>query len=358
MQRKCLNYPVEFIDDSFGEASPIAGLLQKLTSSEAPKVLIVADMNMVQRMQDLGAKIGRYVQAHNICLAGKPVVVNGGEKAKSDNLQSALTIISAILEAKLGRNDIVLAIGGGSVLDVAGYAASQVRGGIKLVRMPTTPAAMVDAAFAEYAAVDSASVKDALRVPSIPAAVVIDTTLALSVLDGVWRGGGVSELVRLSVASDAALWKKIVKLLPDYIKRDTTAFKTLVEAAIAVRQKKGGTTFAEWTALRLEAMSGYKLPHGYAVAIGIYLNLNCAVEKGMMDAKVRDEVVEVLKSSGALDGLGHSSHLLSQAESLALGVNAWKLSSEELSLPTKIGVLTPVDDLTAEEVKKSIPSVG
>ena len=56
-------------------------------------------------------------------------------------------------DAKLGVNDVVIALGGGTVLDVAGYAAAQVRGGIKVLRMPTTVASMLDAAFAEYAAV-------------------------------------------------------------------------------------------------------------------------------------------------------------------------------------------------------------
>ena len=212
MQKSCFSYPVEFTDDAFGESPVLAETLKKASGSENPRVLIVADLNVVQRTEGLGAKIGRYVQAHGICLAGSPVVMAGGEKVKADNLQSALNVVSAILSAKLGRNDIVLALGGGTVLDVAGYAAAQARGGVKIVRMPTSPAAMMDAAFADYAAVDSASVKDALRVPSVPAAVVIDFSFAASVLDGVWRGG-VAEAVRLAVASDATLLKKLKKLI-------------------------------------------------------------------------------------------------------------------------------------------------
>ena len=189
MQKSCFSYPVEFTEDAFGESAVLADTLRKVTGSDEPKVLIIADMNVVQRTEGLGSKIGRYVQEHKIRLAGSPVVIGGGEKIKADNLQSALKIVSEMLSAKIGRNDVVLAIGGGTILDVAGYAAAQVRGGVKLVRMPTTPAAMMDAAYAEYAAVDSATVKDALRVPSVPAAVVIDTSFAASVLDGVWRGG-------------------------------------------------------------------------------------------------------------------------------------------------------------------------
>ena len=301
-------------------------------------MLIVADMNVVQRTEGLGSKIGRYVQGHKIRLAGSPVVIGGGEKIKADNLQSALKIVSEMLSAKIGRNDVVLAIGGGTILDVAGYAAAQVRGGVKLVRMPTTPAAMMDAAYAENAAVDSATVKDALRVSSVPAAVVIDTGFAASVLDGVWRGG-IGEAVRLAVASDAALLKKIEAQAEAYRGRDISALGALVKAVHAVRAKKGGTPFAQWAAFRLESLSGYKLPHGYAVSIGVCIDLGYAAEKGLLKPADRDRVVTLLGSCGALDGLAHSGHLLNQTENLLCGLDAWTLSSggPVIAIPRGIG---------------------
>ena len=248
MQKNCFGYPVEFAEDAFGDSDVLADTLKKITGSDEPKVLIVADMNVVQRVDGLGSKIGRYVKEHGIRLAGSPVVLAGGEKVKADNLQSALKIVSEMLSAKIGRDDAVLAIGGGTLLDVAGYAAAQVRGGVKLVRMPTTPAAMMDAAYAEFAAVDSATVKDALRVPSVPAAVVIDTSFAMSVLDGVWRGG-IGEAVRLAAASDSALLKKVESLADAYRDRDGNSLAEIVRAVHAVRAKKGGTRLAQWAAL-------------------------------------------------------------------------------------------------------------
>lgn len=221
---------------------------------------------------------------------------------------------------------MVLALGGGTILDVAGYAAAQVRGGVKIVRIPTTPAAMMDAAFAEYAAVDSTSVKDALRVPSVPAGVLIDVTFASSVLDGVWRGG-IGEAVRQAVVLDAALMKKLVKLGSAYCARESAALSETVKAVVASRLKKGSTAFAQWSALRLESMSGYKLPHGYAVPIGICLELAYAVEKGALKVADRNKVVELLRTCGALDGLGHSVHLLGQADNLLAGLDAWALSA-------------------------------
>lgn len=358
MQKNCFGYPVEFVEDAFGESSVLADIVKRASGVDDPKVLIVADMNVVQHAEGLGAKIGRYVQAHGIRLAGSPVVVAGGEKVKADSLQSTLRIVSAILSAKLGRNDIVLALGGGTILDVAGYAAAQVRGGVKIVRLPTTPAAMMDAAYADWAGVDSATVKDALRVPSVPAAVVIDTGLAATVLDGVWKGG-IGEAVRLAVSFDASLMKKLVKLAPAYRERDMEALAEIVGAVAAVRAKKGAPAFAQWAAPRLESLSRYKLPHGYAVAIGICIDLGYAVEKGLMDAEDSASVVRFLGECGALDGLNHSGHLLNQADNLLLGLDAWNLSSGSpaIAVPTAIGKLREEPDPDREVFRKVLKDI-
>lgn len=362
MQKNCFSYPVEFVEDAFGESDVLANTLRKVTGSDEPKVLIVADMNVVQRIEGLGTKIGRYVQEHGIRLAGSPVVIAGGEKIKADNLQSALRIVSEMLQAKIGCDDVVLAIGGGTLLDVAGYAAAQVRGGVKIVRMPTTPAAMMGAAYADYAAVDSATVKDALRVPSVPAAVVIDTSFAASVLDGVWRGG-IGEAVRLAVATDAALLKKVEAAAEGYRNRDLSALAETVRAVHAVRAKKGGTQLAQWAALRLESMSGYKLPHGYSVSIGLCIDLGYAVGKGLLKAEARDRVVGLLRSCGALDGLGHSSHLVGQADSLLCGIDAWMLTFGDTAFPVcagigKSGTESAPDREIYRQVLKELPAAS
>ena len=338
MQKSCFSYPVEFAEDVFGESSVLADVLKKVTGSDEPKVLIVADLNVVQHTEGLGAKIGRYVQEHGIRLAGSPVVISGGERVKADNLQSALKVVSAILSAKLGKNDVVLALGGGTILDIAGYAAAQARGGVKVVRLPTTPAAMMDAAFADFAAVDSATVKDALRVPCVPVAVVIDVTFARTVLDGVWRCG-ISEAVRLAAAKDAALMKKIVKLAPAYRARDEKSLAELAEDVCATRAKRGGTDFGLWSAFRLESMSGYKMPHGYSVGIGICIGLGYAVERGMLKPTDRETIVKLLSSVGALDGLNHAANLFSQADNVLFGLDAWALTtgSAALEIPCGIG---------------------
>lgn len=328
-------------EDAFAEDNTVLiDALRKATGEESPKVFLVADGNVVNRTEGLGKKIGRYVQAHGIGLAGSPLVMSGGEKIKSDGFQSVITAMEAMLEARIGRNDCVVVLGGGTVMDVAGYAAAQVRGGVKVVRMPTTVASMVDAAFAGTAAVNGVNVKDAMRVTCAPSALVVDTLFAKTVLDGVWRGG-VSAAVRLAAVLDAPLMKKIAKLAGKFNDRDYDSMAEIVSSAVAVRLKKGGTSFSEWSALRLESMSGYKLPHGYATAIGICIDAAYAVDKGFLKSADQETICGVLAECGALDGLSHSRHLLAQPDNVLLGLDAWRLShgSEAIELPGGLGKL-------------------
>lgn len=329
-----IGYPVEFVEDVFGESSALADIIKGISEGRPARILIVADMNVVNRTPGLGAKIGRYVNAHDIQLATNPVVISGGEKAKSENLQSVMKVISGMLEARLTKDDCVLAIGGGSILDVVGYAAAQVRGGMKVVRIPTTPSAMLGSAFANFAAVDYLSVKDALRVASQPAGVLVDISFAKTVMDGVWRSG-FCEAMRLAAVSDASFLKNLAKLAVGYRERDMAVFAQVVEGSWATRQKKGPSTFGSWATARLESMSGYRLPYGYALAIGLCVDLDYAVAKGILAEKDKAFIRDVLAQSGALDLMINSRHLLNQVENVLLGLDAWSLC------PTSVGIEMP-----------------
>ena len=350
------SYPVVFADNMFAvENTAVVETLRAVSGDERPRVMLVADMNVVQRTEGLGTSIGKYVQAHGLALAGAPVVIGGGEKIKTDGMQSVLKIVEAALEAKIGKNDIMMAIGGGTILDVAGYAVSQVRGGVKLVRVPTTIASMTDAAFADNAAMDNGHVKDALRVPCRPAAVIVDVSYAKTVLDGVWRGG-VGELVRFAAVKDATLMKKIAKNAEALKERNFEVLSDAVRDCVSAHVKWGATGFALWSAARLEAMSGWKLPHGYAVPIGICIDCAYAVEKGLLKEDHQEFICRALADCGALDGLSHSHHLLSQADNILFGLDAWRLSngSERITIPSGIGKSEDIDSVDREAMKKVI----
>lgn len=295
MQKNSLKYPVEFVEDLFGEGSPLSSFVG------SHRLFLVADQNVVQHSPGLGTKIGAFVKANSLTLAGAPVVLAGGERIKMDNFQSVSQLAEACLAAGLTSEDCVLALGGGTLLDVAGWTVSQLKAAPRLVRVPTTPAAMMGAAFAPTASLNTLSVKDAFVVPSVPAAVFIVPAFANSVLDGVWRAGA-SEVVRLVAAKDPKAFKKLLPLAEAYYKRDVKAFEAFVHMALELRLKKGGTELGLESAARFEPKSNWKLPHGYAVAAGTLLELR--------GNDAFDVAQKVLKACGALDALCHSRQIL------------------------------------------------
>jgi len=350
-------YEVRFMDGIFDVGNPaLAEMLRAVTSDDEPsRVMLVADANVVHRTEGLGTRIGKYVQEYGIRLVGGAVVIGGGEKIKADGMQSVMRVATAALDAKIGANDVVMAIGGGTVFDVAGYAASQVRGGVKIVRVPTTPAAIVDAAFAETAALDSQNVKDAMKVTCRPAAVAIDVSFVETVLDGVWRGG-IGEMIRHGVTRDSSFLKKLASSMDALRERDMDAMREMLSLCVQSRAKKGSSSAGLWSAMRLESMSGYKLPHGYAVPMGMCIDSAYALEKGEIKDKENEMAVSLLTMSGALDGLSHSRHLLHQTDSVLFGLDAWRLStgSRAITIPAGIGKTTEDNDPDRELMKKVI----
>jgi 3-dehydroquinate synthase len=353
MSKQKLDYPVILSNGIFDvENHELVNLLRDITGDSSPKVMLVADGNVVQYTKDLGSRIGRYFSEHKIQMGGASVVLQGGEKIKSDNHASVFKVAHAALDAKIGANDVILALGGGALLDVAGFAAAQVRGGVKIVRIPTSVSAMVDAAFATTAAVNTPRIKDAFKVASMPSAVVIDIDFTKTLLDGVWRGG-CAQALRCAITRDGALVRKIVKSTDKLKARDMKALRVLVSDSIKLHREKDETSFALWSAARMETLSNYKLPHGYSVPISICLDLAYAVTKNLIKREDQELVCECLYKLGALDNLFNSRYLLREVDRILVGLDAWKLSHVDgaIELPTGIGKGCMVSDIDRDAYK-------
>lgn len=298
-----MNYPIEIVTDLFGESPRLAELVA------GHKVLLVADSNIVQHAVGLGKKIGTYVMNHGIELVGAPVVIGGGERIKMDNFKSASQVVSAAIQGGLEEDDFIVALGGGTVLDVAGWASAQVFGGVNLIRIPTTPAAVLGGAFAEEAALNLPNVKDAFVVPCEPKAVLVDVALSNTVLDGVWRAG-ISEAVSFLYDTDFEALKETLPLAEAYARRELSALSTIAKSVLDRIGEAGIGTCGRELAAELEPKSAWKLPHGYALAIGVLVDCYKAVKAGERKDEDLQLVRSILEKSGALDGARHSKHIL------------------------------------------------
>ncbi|MBQ3672627.1 MAG: hypothetical protein II924_03645, partial [Kiritimatiellae bacterium] len=157
--------------------------------------------------------------------------------------------------------------------------------------------------------------------------------------DGVWRGG-LGEAVRFAAVADATLMRRLAKNAEALKNRDWDVFVETLRDTISSRVKRGSTGFALWSANRLESMSGYKLPHGYAVPIAICIDCAYAVAKGWMKEADQETVCRALYDCGSLDGLLHSRHLLTQPDGVLCGLDAWRLATgaEAITVPGGFGV--------------------
>jgi 3-dehydroquinate synthetase len=107
--------------------------------------------------------------------------------------------------------------------------------------------------------------------------------------------------------------------------------------------------------MRLEAMSGYKLPYGYAVAIAICIDCAYAAAKGVLKERDQQLICQALAQCGALDGLAHSRHLLSQPESVILGLESLMLVAGRREITLCAGIGKSVSDV--EPDKEAIAKV-
>ena len=165
----------------------------------------------------------------------------------------------------IGRDGIVVALGGGSTTDVAGLAAATYMRGVPWVAVPTTLVGQVDAAIGGKTAVDAPGAKNLVGAFHWPARVVADPTL-LETLAEAERRNGLAEVVKTGLLAGEQLWE-----LPEHEQvRRCAAFKGAVCLADPHdhgprNQLNLGHTFAH----ALETAAGYTLPHGEAVALGL-----------------------------------------------------------------------------------------
>jgi len=165
----------------------------------------------------------------------------------------------------LDRAGTVVALGGGTTTDLAGFAAATYMRGVEWVAVPTTLVGQVDAAIGGKTAIDLPEAKNLVGAFHWPARTVIDPAL-LATLQASERANGMAEVVKTGLLAGEALWE----FADEELVRRCAAYK----AALCLRDPHDlgprhalnlGHTFGH----ALEAASGYELPHGRAVALGL-----------------------------------------------------------------------------------------
>jgi 3-dehydroquinate synthase len=235
------------------------------------------------------------------------VVVPAGEASKSWRVLES--VCDKLLAARIERNDIVIALGGGVVGDVAGFAAAIVRRGLDVVQVPTTLLAQVDSSVGGKTGVNSAHGKNLIGAFHQPIMVIADTAL-LDTLPGRVFRAGYAEVVKYGLIGDAGFFAWL-----DANWRDLFGGGPAREHAIATSCRSKAITVArderetgERALLNLghtfghafEAAAGFsdRLLHGEAVAVGMALAFAFSARLGLLAPDEADRVVRHLKAVG------------------------------------------------------------
>ncbi|MDI9410882.1 MAG: 3-dehydroquinate synthase, partial [Bacteroidia bacterium] len=234
------------------------------------------DSGVLTAWPQLTDQLARYLQAH----AGLPELVwvesmPGGEACKNDP-SCVEDVLDAVDHLRIDRHSMVLAIGGGAVLDVVGFGAAIAHRGVRHVRMPTTVLAQDDSAMGVKNGVNRKGKKNFTGSFAPPDAVVCDRAFLGTLPDAAWCGG-FSEAVKIALLKDAALFSTLERDAAAIRARSMDAAWPVIVRSAELHARHildGGDPFetrearpldhGHWAAHRLESMTSFELPHGEA----------------------------------------------------------------------------------------------
>jgi 3-dehydroquinate synthase len=240
--------------------------------------------------------------------AASVITVPEGEAVKS--LDQASALWDAFLGQGLDRTSAVVAVGGGVVGDLAGFAAATYMRGIALVQVPTTLLAQVDASVGGKVAVNHPRVKNLAGAFHQPRLVLVDPATLVTLPEREYRSG-LAEVVKMGAALNAELFSLLEARVADVRARDPELLAALIATCCAEKATIVQQDEREESGLRmvlnyghtvghaLETLAAYRgWRHGEAVSVGIVAAAHLATRRGLADARTAARQV------GLLDALG------------------------------------------------------
>lgn len=325
-------YDVHFTQGLFRPSNPLLAEVLTQAKTSSTRVLPVIDSGVLETHPYLMDQLEVYAQQHPeaITLAAAPLVVPGGEGVKN-SAEWVEKIHEAVHQTAICRHSYIMAIGGGAVLDMAGYAAATAHRGVRLIRVPTTVLAQNDSGIGVKNGINAFDKKNFLGAFAPPTLVLNDFDFLTTLDDRDWRAG-ISEALKVALIKDAEFFEFIETAAQALANRDMEPMQELIyRCAKHHLEHIGGygdpfeqgssrpLDFGHWAAHRLEHLTHYELRHGEAVAIGIALDSTYSYLQGHLDARGWQRIIDTLKTLGfdlfvpellsQLDSLSHPDSL-------------------------------------------------
>jgi shikimate kinase/3-dehydroquinate synthase len=274
------------------------GVIAQLRSIEA--ALLVTD--------DRAWPAVRSIVEPALARATPHLVLPAGETHKT--IASVEKIWDVALEAKIDRSSVLLAVGGGVVGDLVGFAAATLLRGVRFVQVPTTLLAMVDASVGGKTAIDRSQGKNLVGAFHQPSLVIADVD-SLRTLPARELRSGMAEVVKTALVGDASLLDAVEVNVDAIARGDLDALVPLVRASIAhkahvvsederdVTGARAALNFGHTVGHALEAHGDYSArTHGEAVALGMIAALRVGVALGVTSRALLDRTSRLLAALG------------------------------------------------------------
>ncbi|MCG8347160.1 MAG: 3-dehydroquinate synthase [Chloroflexales bacterium] len=297
-------------------------------------------------------------------------IIPSGEASK--NLDQLSQLYSWMLDGGVERRDTVLALGGGVVGDIAGFAAASILRGIALVQLPTTLLAMVDAAVGGKTGVNHPLGKNLIGAFYQPRLVLADTQTLRTLPSRELRAGW-AEVIKHGVIRDAGLFDQLEHWQAEYgalsidlgILSHQTPITDIIRRAVAVKvavvsadEREQGEriilNYGHTVGHALEAAMGYgMLLHGEAVAIGMHAEARIAAAIGLCTPELVERQQQLLSAYG----LAAAFPVHADREAiLALMLRDKKVERKRIRwvLPTALGAVAVRDDVPVELVRETL----
>jgi 3-dehydroquinate synthase len=316
-----VRYPVYFTSGVFAVSNPLlraivtsasTGIKAATAEDTLPaKAVVVVDRGVDEAHAALLDSIAAYCGQHAdaLTLAAPVLVVPGGEQIKDDR-RHIERIIDVINGSSLCRHSYVIAVGGGAVLDAAGFAAATAHRGVRLIRVPTTVLSQDDSAVGVKNGINAFGKKNYLGTFTPPFAVINDGAFLSTLSDRDWRGG-TTEAVKAALIRDSQFFEFLEQHASALVNRDLQVMTKVIRQSAMLHLRHiatGGDPFEQgssrpldfghWAAHKLEQVTNHRLGHGEAVGIGIALDTTYSHLAGFLAETSWRRIVELLAALG------------------------------------------------------------
>ena len=302
-------YKVFFTTHVFDINNPLLRdfLAEKKSSGVRQKILFVLDSEVLHHHPNLQAQIKKYFAAlPSMQLIDDMIVLPGGEAVKNGD-----TFFDQVLEAVntfgIDRHSYLVAIGGGAILDVVGYAAAVSHRGVRHIRIPTTVLSQNDSGVGVKNGINFFAKKNFLGAFAPPAAVFNDYHFLTTLSDIDWRSG-ISEAIKVALIKDALFFEWLTENAVLLAQRNMEAMAYLIKRCAQLHLEhiaskdpfETGSSrpldFGHWSAHKLEQLTDFSLRHGEAVAIGIALDSTYSYLSGRLSADDLEKIIKLIRT--------------------------------------------------------------